>query len=164
MSTEFGTTPFTGNLAALHSARPGFDKVANFLSALSDSMSVKSWDQPLPLTCTGTMTSAGDKIEWARYYTLEPLAKLCFIDFKVSNMTLGGVASTGIYIKLPLAPSIAQRTVLYGQGEGANIIGLIASAASSAESQYVLARRTDAGAFTLGATTTIRLTGWYDYS
>lgn len=164
MSTEFGTYPFTGNLDALHSQRPGIDKIANFLSALSSSMTVKSWDQTTPLTCSGAMTSTGDVIEWARYYTLEPLAKLCFIDIKVSNMTLGGVASSGIYVKLPVSGGVPIRVVLYGQCEGVATVGLIASAVSAADPQYVLARRTDAAAFALGATTTIRLTGWYDYS
>lgn len=162
--SDFGSTPFAGNADTLHSWQPGINKIANLLTILADNMTDKTWDQPLPLTCSGAMTSTGDTVEWARYRTMEPIAKMCFIDIKVSNMTLGGVASTGIYIKLPLAPSVAQRTVLSGQGEGANIIGIIASATSSAESQYVIARRTDAAAWTLGATTTIRLTGWYDYS
>lgn len=161
---SFGSFPYTGSLKALHSWAPALEGQQDFLSLLIENMEVKSWDQTLPLACSGAMTSTGDIVEYARYRTLEPLAPLCFIDISISNMTLGGVASGGIFIELPIAPLAVSRTVLYGitNNVGA-LVGITADAVSTIESKLVRAHRTDNLNWALGATTSIRLTGWYDY-
>lgn len=161
----FGKFPYTGSLKALHSWAPGLEAQQDFLSELIENARPRSYDIALPITCFGSMTTTGGLVEIAQYQTLEPLAKIMYVEILISGITRGGVASSSMFIPLPPIANANYNTAIL-PGDGLNAAGvemILGRPISGVEPNFVAVQRYNGGSWSLDAGNYVRLSGVVKY-
>lgn len=151
--------PFAGESQSLHSWQPAFINVAQVLAELADNLTVKSYD---PTIAYGGSLAGTTVVNWARYRTLEPLAKLCYMDVNLTA-SFTGTADARIFMSLPIPPIRPDNPITLKGTVAEGGASITVSGRNSTDTALLLMQKESAANWTVSSSVTIWMAGWYDY-